>query len=193
MRAFVAVEVPPIGGPAEGGGSAPEHLTLLFLGEVRAERVGPITERLEEVARGHAPFDVRIEGVGAFPSADAPRVLWIGSTLGTAELIGLAGKVREALRGEGTATPEQTFVPHVTWFRVRSAESRRAAVDLLRGRRPVPPPRQTRIEEFVLKESLLSARGAVHRTVAVFRLGGRGSPDDIADPLARSSTSFRQR
>ena len=125
-----------------------------------------------------APFDLTLEGVGAFPSADRPRVVWVGASAGAAELVGLAGRVREALAAEIPAPVEEAFVPHLTLFRVRSAFDRRRAEELLRGEVPAPPPRNVRVAEFVLKESVLSTRGATHRTVAAFPLAG--PPSDRA-------------
>jgi 2'-5' RNA ligase len=171
VRAFVAVEVPPL--PGEGRrGPAPEHLTLLFLGEIPRERVGPIGEALAPVGAVTASFDATLEGVGAFPSPDRPRVVWVGVREGAAELTHLARCVREALAGEGEPTRRETFAPHLTLFRVRSATDHQRAVELLSGTVPPPAPRRFRVEAFVLKESELSPRGATHRTVTTFPLRG---------------------
>ncbi|MGA7476694.1 MAG: RNA 2',3'-cyclic phosphodiesterase [Thermoplasmata archaeon] len=171
MRAFVAVEIPPASGEAYRG-PAPEHLTLLFLGEILRERVGPIVEALTPMGAAIAPFDALLEGVGAFPSPERPRVVWVGVTQGASELTRLASRVREALAGEGEPERRETFAPHLTLFRVRSATDHRRAVELLTGTVPPPAPRRFRVSEFVLKESELSPRGATHRTVAAFPLRG---------------------
>jgi 2'-5' RNA ligase len=171
VRAFVAVEIPPEPGGAHPS-SAPEHLTLLFLGEIPKERVGPIREALTPVGDNIAPFDATLEGVGAFPSPDRPRVVWVGVTEGSTELTRLAGRVREALAGEGEPSRREGFAAHLTLFRVRSASDHRRAVELLGGTVPPPAPRRFRVHEFVLKESELSPRGATHRTVAAFPLRG---------------------
>ena len=171
MRAFVAVEIPPAPGEASRG-PAPEHLTLLFLGEIPRERVGPIVEALTPIGAAIAPFDAVLEGVGAFPSPERPRVVWVGVTQGASELIGLASRVRERLAGEGEPSRRETFAPHLTLFRVRSATDHRRAVELLTGTVPAPTPRGFPVREFVLKESELSPRGATHRTVATFPLRG---------------------
>jgi RNA 2',3'-cyclic 3'-phosphodiesterase len=174
MRAFVAVEVPSSSGDSSLG-SAPEHLTLLFLGEIAKERVGPIGESLAPVGASVAPFDLTLEGVGAFPTSERPRVVWVGATEGATALSQLADRVRNALAGEGAAARESAFVPHLTLFRVRSAHDRRRAEELLLGKVPPPSPRRLRVREFVLKESVLSSRGATHRTVATFVLSGPSS------------------
>ena len=175
MRAFVAVEVPAPSGVSSRT-HAPEHLTLLFLGEIAPTRVGPIVEALTPVGASFVPFDATLEGVGAFPSSERPRVVWVGMTDGAPELTRLANRVRESLPGEGEATRRESFAPHLTLFRVRSAVDRRQAEELLSGVIPPPPPRSFRVHEFVLKESILSARGATHRTLATFPLSGVPPP-----------------
>lgn len=171
VRAFVAIEVPPPSAETRHA-PAPEHLTLLFLGEISPERVGPIVQALTPVGAEMAPFDAVLEGVGAFPSPERPRVVWVGVTQGAAELTRLAERVRSALPNEGEADRRGTFSPHLTLFRVRSGTDHRRAMELLHGTVPAPAPRRFRVAEFVLKESELSSRGATHRSVATFPLRG---------------------
>lgn len=174
VRAFVAVEVPAPSGEVRRS-PAPEHLTLLFLGEIPRERVRPISDALSSVAAAVPPFFATLEGVGAFPSAEHPRVVWRGVTEGSAELSRLANGVRRALAAEGDPTRRDEFSPHLTLFRVRSSTDFRRARELLSGAVPPPAPRRFRVAEFVLKESELSVRGATHRTVATFPLRGPSS------------------
>lgn len=95
MRAFVAVEItePGITGAignlqsellrAEPGGARPVgadllHITLQFLGEVPEGAEGRVIGALGSVK--FDAFDVRIGGVGAFPNARSPRVVWVGAS-----------------------------------------------------------------------------------------------------------------
>jgi 2'-5' RNA ligase len=173
MRAFVAVEVAR-SDRATGVTSAPEHLTLRFLGEIAPTDVPRASAALTPVAARFAPFEITLEGVGAFPSSAQPRVVWQGVERGRAELEALANAVREALAPAFGVEPGR-FVAHLTLFRVRSPGDRRAARELLDGQRTPPPARTAWVREFVLKESVLGPGGAVHRAVAAFPLGG-GSP-----------------
>src|ERR671921_469856 len=65
--------------------SRPEnvHLTLKFLGEVRAESLDDIRAALERVCTQHAPFNAALAELGAFPSARRGRTLWIGVGAGS--------------------------------------------------------------------------------------------------------------
>jgi len=175
VRLFIAIEVGPEAreptGEAAGGA---QHLTLRFLGEVPSDRLPSIVGALERVARETPPFDLVLDGVGAFPSRSNPRVVWVGATAGRKEAGDLAQRIALAL-DEGPVTVErESFVPHLTLFRVRSPQLRRRASDLLTGAEPPPAPRTLHVTEFVLKESTLTPRGPLHRTLAAFPLS-RGS------------------
>lgn len=174
MREFVAVDVRPPGERAYP--RAAPHLTLRFLGEVDPARNEAIAARLGTVAQAASSFVLRLEGVGAFPSPERPRVVWVGVSLGRTELVELARRVRVALEEEVGPTPEE-FVPHLTLFRVRSPADRLAAAELLSGRRPAPPPREVAVKDLLLVESVLGREGATHRTLASFPLAkGRSGP-----------------
>ncbi|HEY8369551.1 MAG TPA: RNA 2',3'-cyclic phosphodiesterase, partial [Thermodesulfobacteriota bacterium] len=97
-RLFAAVALPPslreqaarwvaalAADPATGRGvrwSRPEglHLTLHFFGNVSGEARARVDAALEAgVAAAEGAFDLALEGLGAFPSAARPRVIWIGA------------------------------------------------------------------------------------------------------------------
>ncbi len=166
VRLFVAIDV----GPRDATSEAPRHLTLRFLGEVDPSRVPDLVEPLERVARETPPFDLVLEGVGAFPNARNPRVVWIGATEGREEARALARRVDATLDGPSAPLPREEFVPHVTLFRVRSPAQRRRAEALLDGSERPPPPQRIRVTELHLKESTLAPAGAVHRNVGSWRL-----------------------
>jgi len=174
VRAFVAIEVE----AAEHAGRAPEHLTLQFLGEIDPALVPSIAAALDEVGHGISPFELVLEGVGAFPSRSRPRVVWLGATRGRAEVVELAGRVGAALAPLGLGPPREAFEPHLTIFRVRGDRDRRRADALLEGREPPPAPRAIFVDRCVLKESVLDARGATHRTLATALLGGAAPRSD---------------
>ena len=179
MRLFVAIEVAPEATEtSDGSPGSPQHLTLRFLGEVPSDRVPSIVRALEEVARETPSFDLVLDGVGAFPSRSNPRVVWVGATTGRAEASELARRIALALDEPPGAVETESFVPHLTLFRVRSSELRRRAIDLLRGTERPPAPRTVHVMEFVLKESTLTPRGALHRTLAAFPLPQRDRSAD---------------
>ncbi|HKK08374.1 MAG TPA: RNA 2',3'-cyclic phosphodiesterase [Gemmatimonadota bacterium] len=99
---------------------APEriHLTLKFLGDVRDERREDAVAALREAASGYAPFDLALEGVGAFPSLRRPRVVWLGIAA-TLPLRALKHDVEHAYAQLGFERESRAFHPHLTLGRAR--------------------------------------------------------------------------
>jgi RNA 2',3'-cyclic 3'-phosphodiesterase len=177
VRSFVAIDIgPPLDALRAARAEAPDHLTLRFLGEVPPGWLEGIGAAMRSAAATVDPFDLTIEGVGAFPSARAPRVVWVGATTGREEVIRLAAAIGEALGAVGIPAESEELVPHVTLFRVRSPRDRSRAQHLLDGTEPPPPPRSVRVTEVLLKGSEPTHSGPVHRTLERAPLGrGTGS------------------
>lgn len=172
MRAFIAVPVP---GAPESSSTAPtlDHLTLHFLGEFHPDLVAPLAERLAPAVAARPAFDLTIEGVGAFPSRAQPRIVWRGVGAGREELVRLALDVRQAVIAAGIPVDIAPFVPHLTLFRVRSANDAARARALLDGRTPAPAPTRLAVGEVDLVESQLRPTGAEHRVLVQFPLAER--------------------
>jgi RNA 2',3'-cyclic 3'-phosphodiesterase len=173
VRAFVAVEVAPPGRDLAGGTpSTPEHVTLRFLGEIDERVVEGLVAALTEALASVEPFEFVIDGIGAFPSTERPRVVWRAVTAGRPDLEALARRTRAAIARAGGGDDTTPFVAHVTLFRVRSPRDRDRARELLAPGASLPPAQTVRVREAVLVESTLAPRGAVHRVRARFPLGG---------------------
>jgi 2'-5' RNA ligase len=168
VRLFVAVEV---AGPAARPTGSPEHLTLRFLGEVAPDRVEPLAVALRHETTPLPPFEFVVDGVGAFPSADRPRVVWRDVREGREALLALAGAVRTAVVRAGLPDDPTPFVPHVTLFRVRSPRDRARAVAVLSGAERPPPATRVLVTSIALKASELTPHGAEHRTLVDVGLG----------------------
>src|SRR5919106_1012945 len=54
------------------------HLTLKFLGEIDERQVEPIGHALERQLSLFPRFSINAKGLGVFPDAKRPRVLWVG-------------------------------------------------------------------------------------------------------------------
>jgi 2'-5' RNA ligase len=97
------------------------HVTVAFLGPTAPDAVPHIAEALEEAVRGEAAIEVRVEGVGAFPRAASPRVVWAGlvETRSPGRLAALVRNVRGLLADAGhPADDGERFHAHVTLARL---------------------------------------------------------------------------
>jgi RNA 2',3'-cyclic 3'-phosphodiesterase len=95
------------------------HLTLKFLGETPINESPEICEAVRRAVAEAPPFDVSFRGLGAFPSIEKPRTIWLGVSEGEAELAELAARIDDELFKLGYAREARKFSGHLTIGRVR--------------------------------------------------------------------------
>jgi 2'-5' RNA ligase len=93
------------------------HVTVRFVGEVGEEKVAAIASAVRGSVRV-APFSARFSGLGVFPSARSPRVVWIGVDKGSEAFQDAAEQVDRCLETLGFVR-EKPLVPHLTLARLR--------------------------------------------------------------------------
>ena len=95
------------------------HVTVLFLGEVEDRELHGLFKMLTKVCAKVAAFDLRLGGVGAFPTPRRPKTLWAGVTTGAEKLQGLYAAIEEPLIDLGSYRQEErAYTPHLTLGRV---------------------------------------------------------------------------
>jgi 2'-5' RNA ligase len=151
------------------------HVTMKFLGDVPAPRVGQLSRAAERVASRYAPFHATLEGCGVFPSRGRPHVLWLGVARGADTLDSLQRDLADECAREGFPREARPFHPHVTIARLRSTDAGArglASLHLATGFGPV----EFGVTEFVLMRSELGAGGSVYTPLARYELkvGGGG-------------------
>ncbi len=97
------------------------HFTIHFLGDSTSEQKEKIARIARDIASQTKSFGVALEGMGAFPSLNKPRVIWIGAAeVCRPSLLDFYTKVTKPLITEGFPVEHETFTPHATLFRVRA-------------------------------------------------------------------------
>lgn len=133
------------------------HLTLAFLGPVPDERLAVVVRAVEQGARGHAPFTLRVRGAGTFGGRARARVLWAG--IDAPGLVELQAAIDGRLREAGFELEERPFKPHLTLARARERHGDpglAAAADLMDDL----DLGQVKVKEVEVVESHLSPKGA---------------------------------
>lgn len=151
---------------------APEtlHLTLCFLGDVAEEVLEKLPKVMLSVAGCHEPFPAQVGGLGAFPSPQRARVLWVALD-GGAALPALQRALARGVAQLGLPLEGRPFHPHLTLGRCREG---------VVSTRELPAPDRDGddgrfpIDRIVLYESRLAPSGARHLPRAIVPLGGRG-------------------
>ncbi|HET7010087.1 MAG TPA: RNA 2',3'-cyclic phosphodiesterase [Anaerolineales bacterium] len=131
------------------------HLTLKFLGSRTADDLDKISALLETLAVRATVYHLTITGVGCFPDARNPRVVWAGVEEKSGRLVEWARMLDESLEKLGIEPERRAFRPHLTLGRFKNrlssegqprwearmaalkseviAESRATTVDLIRS------------------------------------------------------------
>jgi 2'-5' RNA ligase len=145
------------------------HLTLKFLGAVEPRRLERVRRALQAIAGRHAALQLRVRGLGAFPSWRRPRVVWAG--LEGAGLVALAADVEGALAGIGFVAEPRPFTPHVTLGRVQSLRGWPHLQAVLAAHRE-DDCGTTVVDAIVIYQSTLRPGGAVYAPLWTIPLGG---------------------
>jgi 2'-5' RNA ligase len=147
------------------------HITLKFLGDVPGTQVAALEKSLAPLCAAAPALRLSARGIGFFPNAQQPRVIWVGAIDEPEQLAGLHRQIVEALRWVNPAEPPEKFSSHITLGRFKPGHH--AAIpqlleltDGLRDR-----PFGTWLAPAVeLVRSRLTATGAEHDPIAAFPL-----------------------
>ena len=150
------------------------HLTLKFLGNVDAGRVDGITQGMRRACRDLAPFELALSGLGVFPNAGRPRVVWAGVRGELGPLAELQGNVETEMSALGFAPERRAFSPHLTLGRVRDrvADWQRSRLGGAVTGCSIEAARPWLVEAALLVRSELGPGGATYTNLASVPLGG---------------------
>jgi len=102
------------------------HLTLKFLGDVSESNLKVLYEIMKKEAEKQKVFEIRVSGLGAFPSINRPRVIWVG-VQSPPDLAAVQRAIDLETARLGYTSEEREFSPHLTLGRIsRSASSEEA-------------------------------------------------------------------
>jgi 2'-5' RNA ligase len=148
----------------------PFHATLAFLGDVPDADLGGLCAAIASSAHTVDSFEVELNGVGAFPGAARPSVIWAGLTgADLTPLLHLQKQIALAVADFGYQPDARGFHPHVTVGRLKF------------GRRPGT------CDLSGLLERYRSWSGGVFRVDEVITFASTlGKDGSRYDPLARA-------
>jgi 2'-5' RNA ligase len=185
IRAFIAIDVPaapplkPVLAALSRMGRAvrpvpdgPLHVTLKFLGDIDPTFVPQLAQALSQAAVGSPELTVELRGIGAFPDAHRPNVIWVGCD-DAPELKALVQRMEDELSAIGIPRESRTFHPHATLARVKVRPPGDLA-DLLHAHAATHFG-DAGVKEAKLYQSELTPRGPRYTVLARIPLGeGRG-------------------
>ena len=148
------------------------HLTLKFLGNVDATRVGEITRMMEMAVRGIPPFQLRVGNPGVFPSLRRVQVVWVGLKREVDKLGQLQQRVESGLASLGFAAESRKFTPHLTLARLRNQATpdERQRIGQLIANTEFEAAHGIDVDAISLMRSQLTRKGAIYSRISLVRL-----------------------
>ena len=95
------------------------HLTLRFLGDIDEGARDAVSADLGANLSSVGPIGLHVQGVGAFPNARRPSVVWAGIGPLTGPLETAHSRCETACQRAGLPAEPKPFHPHVTLARVK--------------------------------------------------------------------------
>jgi 2'-5' RNA ligase len=141
------------------------HVTLRFFGEVREDVARDLDAELTRI--GGRPFEIRLEGVGAFGDGADIHAVWAG-VAENAELRRLAEACESAARRAGLKPEKRRYRPHVTLAYLRHPEPAEVAAWIQASNLLRSPP--IAVGSFGLYSSILGNEGSHYRLEAEYGL-----------------------
>jgi len=145
------------------------HLTLKFLGDISSEQIDLLTPALHALAGSTKSFSLETTGIGAFPSRERPRIIWLGCRSEADAAALLTRRVENQLVSFGFERDQNPFTPHITIGRVRSSKNLVLLSTAIEKAGRSTGLRQD-ISQIILFQSTLSSCGPSYTPIRTFQL-----------------------
>ncbi len=143
------------------------HLTMKFLGEVDEGKIPDITKRLEFLSELQS-FDISLKGIGAFPSMDYIRVIWVGVDKGASDIVKIHSEIDHNLK-ELNFKKDKNFHPHLTIARVKFPKKKEELRNIIQ-KNSARDFGSFQVERIELMQSRLSPKGPEYSVIHETRL-----------------------
>ena len=134
------------------------HITLLFLGKTDERDLPKVVKAVEKATEGIRPFEITVKGIGAFPDARHPRVVWAG-----ADPAALLARISKGIAAglSGIEYDSKPFKSHVTIGRCQGQADISSLVERFSGKDIA----RFECGEVLVMKSVLGPSGAKHSVV----------------------------
>ena len=142
------------------------HINLHFLGDLTESEVQIVRNALKAVVGKFGQISLSLTGIGAFPSKNNPRVLFLGvrEKDGT-KMVNLQRELGVILKKESFDVNERPFIAHVTICRIKNFVA--GKLDFV-GEEMADT--EFQIDSFELMESLLTPAGPEYKMIESYRI-----------------------
>ena len=99
------------------------HLTLKFIGYIEKESLINLNKVISDAASNIEPFSISIGNIGAFPSLNKPRVVFVCVQEKGNDLLRIYEKLDKGVERLGINKESKKYVGHITLGRVKSQKN----------------------------------------------------------------------
>lgn len=138
------------------------HFTIRFFGDTPVAKLEQMRECLQHIRI--EPFEVRIQGVGAFPNKRRPRVVWVGVTDNSERIAQLKTEIDDVLTEIGYHPEREKYTPHATIARIKNVRNSDLLIQNLEDLAEEPLGKMI-ISSINMKKSTLTPTGAIYDTL----------------------------
>lgn len=106
------------------------HLTMKFLGNIETDKAHAIEKILKNIVSQISIGKLSVKGVGAFPTINNPRVIWVGVE-DDKNLLNIYTQLEEGVASLGFKKEERPFKPHLTLGRIKFLKDKKGLKERL--------------------------------------------------------------
>ncbi|MFP4045985.1 MAG: RNA 2',3'-cyclic phosphodiesterase [Candidatus Aenigmatarchaeota archaeon] len=144
------------------------HYTIKFLGDIREKDLEKI-DKIEQEITDIDPFEIEIKDMGAFPTRDYIKVIWLGVGKGYDRFKKLMTRINDKLESLGFREEKNDLVPHMTIGRVKSGKNKEEIKHKI-GNLEDKTIGRMRVERITLFQSNLTPGGPIYEKVKEYKL-----------------------
>jgi 2'-5' RNA ligase len=112
-------------------------------------------------------FNIKLGGIGAFPSVQSPRVIWIGLALGHEEAKSIVLRLEDEFEKCGLPKESRAFSSHITLGRVLSRKNTDQLKNIMLEieRSSAGSLQEFKTEKITLFKSTLTPKGPIYEVI----------------------------
>lgn len=145
------------------------HITIKFFGSVETDIADNLIANFK-LLPGLKKIPFSLEGIGAFPSADHPSVIWAGVKCDENPLNEIVQTVELFASSNGFPAESRKFSPHLTLARIKKEKKVPAELKKFIKEERGASSELSVFKELVLFESVLKKTGPEYKKISVIQL-----------------------
>jgi RNA 2',3'-cyclic 3'-phosphodiesterase len=140
------------------------HLTLRFLGDISEDKIDDLVFTLDRLKLDFETIDFTSNGIGFFPNAKYPNVVFVGLEEKGSNSGKLVEFIDKIILNFGVK-PDKRFIPHITLGRFRRDKRIKITEMIEINAEPI----NVQFDCFYLMKSTLTPKGSVYEIINEFK------------------------